>query len=91
VLPGTDYAEAIVEAIENCRGTLLIFSSSANRSNQVRREIERAVQHGMPIIPFRIEDVPPSRALEVLVNAPHWLDALTPPLEQHLRRLAATI
>jgi Flp pilus assembly protein TadD len=91
VAPGMDYAEAVIDAIENCRGTLLIFSSSANRSNQVKREIERAVQHGIPIIPFRIEDVPPSRALEFFIDAPRWLDALTPPLEQHLKRLAVTM
>jgi hypothetical protein len=91
VLPGMDYAEAIIEAIEKARGMLLIFSSNANRSNQVKREVERAVHHGLPIIPFRIEDVPPNRALEYFISAPHWLDALTPPLEQHLKHLASTI
>src|SRR6202022_1353645 len=91
VLPGMDYAEAIIEAIEKARGMLLIFSSNANRSNQVKREVERAVHHGIPIIPFRIEDVPPNRALEYFISAPHWLDALTPPLEQHLKHLASTI
>ena len=91
VLPGMDYAEAIIEALEKCRGMLLIFSSNANRSNQVKREVERAVHHGIPIIPFRIEDVPPARALEYYISSPHWLDALTPPLEQHLKQLASTI
>src|SRR5260221_2238702 len=70
---------------------MLIFSSKANRSNQVKREVELAVHHGIPIIPFRIEDVPPNRALEYFISAPHWLDALTPPLEQHLKHLASTI
>jgi len=91
VLPGMDYAEAIIEAIEKCRAMLLIFSSNANRSNQVKREVERAVHHGIPIIPFRIEDVPPARALEYYISSPHWLDALTPPLEQHLKQLTSTI
>ena len=91
VLPGMDYAEAIIEALEKCRGMLLIFSSNANRSNQVKREVERAVHHGIPIIPFRIEDVPPARALEYYISSPHWLDALTPPLEQHLKQLSSTI
>ena len=91
VLPGMDYAEAIIEALEKCRGMLLIFSSNANRSNQVKREVERAVHHGIPIIPFRIEDVPPARALEYYISSPHWLDALTPPLEEHLKQLASTI
>lgn len=91
VLPGMDYAEAIIEALEKCRGMLLIFSGNANRSNQVKREVERAVHHGIPIIPFRIEDVPPARALEYYISSPHWLDALSPPLDQHLKQLASTI
>src|SRR5580700_5538837 len=91
VLPGMDYAEAIIEALEKCRGMLLIFSGNANRSNQVKREVERAVHHGIPIIPFRIEDVPPARALEYYISSPHWLDALTPPLDEHLKQLALTV
>lgn len=91
VLPGMDYAESIIEAIEKVRAMVLIFSSNANHSNQVKREVERAVHHGIPIIPFRIEDVPPARALEYYISSPHWLDALTPPLDQHLKQLASTI
>ena len=91
VLPGMDYAESIIEAIEKVRGMVLIFSSNANRSNQVKREVERAVHHGIPIIPFRIEDVPPARALEYYISSPHWLDALTPPLDEHLKQLALTV
>jgi hypothetical protein len=91
VLPGMDYAESIIEAIEKCRAMVLIFSSNANRSNQVKREVERAVHHGIPIIPFRIEDVPPARALEYYISSSHWLDALTPPLDEHLKQLASTI
>src|SRR5258708_9207444 len=91
VLAGMDYAESIIEAIEKVRGMVLIFSSNANRSNQVKREVERAVHHGIPIIPFRIEDVPPARALEYYISSPHWLDALTPPLDEHLKQLALTV
>jgi hypothetical protein len=91
VLPGIDYAEAIIEAIERARGMLLVFSSHANRSNQVKREVERAVHHGIAIIPFRIEAVQPERALEYYISSPHWLDALTPPLERHLSQLTSTI
>lgn len=45
----------------------------------------------MPIIPFRIEDVPPSKSMEYFISSPHWLDALTPPLEKHLNQLAGTV
>ena len=57
-------------------------------SPQVRREVERAVHLERPIIPFRIDGVEPCRAMQYFISSQHWLDALTPPLEKHLRHLA---
>src|SRR5471030_2113365 len=42
IRPSEDWAEAIINAMDNCRILLLIFSSSSNSSPQVRREVERA-------------------------------------------------
>jgi hypothetical protein len=69
----------------------LIFSANANESPQIRREVERAVNKGVPIIPLRIQDIAPTRSLEYFIGTVHWLDALTPPLESHLRRLVETV
>lgn len=91
ILPGMNYAEALIEAIGAARVLVLVFSSHANQSPQVMREVERAVSRGMPIVPFRIEDVPPSKAMEYYISAPHWLDAITPPVERHIERLADTV
>ena len=91
ILSGVDWSEAIVEAIENCRIFVLIFSSSANGSPQIKREVERAVNKGKLIVPFRIENVVPTKSLEYFISTPHWLDALTPPLEAHLTHLGETI
>ncbi len=90
VLPGLDWGEAIVNAITDCRIMVLVFSSSANASTQIKREVERAVHKGKVIIPFRIEEVEPSGALEYFISTPHWLDALTPPMEKHISRLVGT-
>jgi hypothetical protein len=43
------------------------------------------------VIPFRIEDVPPGKSLDYFIGSVHWLDALTPPLEQHLKRLVQNV
>jgi len=91
VLPGMDYAQALVEAINQSRVMVLIFSARSNHSPHVRREVERAVSAGIPILPFRIEDVSPSPSLEYFIATAHWLDALTPPLERHLKHLAETV
>jgi len=91
VLPGEEYAASIVDALHSSRIMVLVFSSGANQSPQVLREVERAVSRGLPILPLRIENVPPSEAMEFYIASRHWLDALTVPLEQHLVRLCDTV
>ncbi len=91
ILAGEEYGESIVDALSGCQIVLLIFSRDANNSPQVRREIERAVSKGKIIVPFRIEDVMPSRAMEFALSNTHWLDALTPPMERYLLQLCDTI
>jgi biotin transporter BioY len=85
-----DWGAAIVDAINGSRVIVLVYSASANDSPQVKREVERAVNRGLSVIPFRIEDVPMSTTLEYFMSMPHWLDALNPPLQNHLDRLAET-
>jgi hypothetical protein len=70
---------------------VLVFSSNANSSQQIRREVERAVNQGLAVIPLRIEKVPPTKSLEYFISTPHWLDAFSPPLERHLNYLADII
>lgn len=91
VVPGSDYAQSIVEAIAATRITVLVFSRSSNQSPHVKREIERSVSHGIPILPFRVEEVVPSPSLEYFISDSHWLDAVTPPMEEHLEYLAGTV
>lgn len=91
ILPGTGWGEAIIDGINESKVMVLVFSSNANKSAQITNEVERAVHKGLPIIPFRVENITPSKSLEFFISTPHWLDALTLPLEQHLGRLAETI
>ena len=70
---------------------VLVFSSKANLSGHIPKEIERAVSQGITVMPLRIEDVAPAKSLDYFIGSVHWLDALTPPLEVHLQRLAANV
>ena len=88
---GQKFGEAITRAISTSRAVVLVFSGSVNRSKWVCRELERAVHHGLPIFPLRVEDVPLSDEISLYLAGQHWLDALTPPLEQHLERLADSV
>jgi hypothetical protein len=92
ILPGADWGESIIDAINDARALVLIFSANANAAqSQIKREVERAVNKGIVVIPFRIEDVVPTKSLEYFLSTPHWLDAFTPPLDGHIRSLAASI
>ncbi len=91
VIPGQEWGAAIVDAIQSSRVMVLVFSSHANTSPQIRREVQLAVDAETVLIPFRIEDVAPTQSLKYFLGMPHWLDALTPPLEAHLERLAAAV
>ncbi|HWM24238.1 MAG TPA: TIR domain-containing protein [Chthoniobacterales bacterium] len=91
VLPGRTWGSAIVDAIGESAVMVVIFSRHSNGSPQVMREIERAVNKGVSIIPFRVEDVVPSKDLEYFISSCHWLDAMNPPLEERIGELADAI
>ena len=91
IISGTDWSESIIDAITGSAVLVLVFSARSNASPQVKREIERAVNRGIPVIPFRIEDVPLSKHMQYFISTPHWLDAMHPPLEAHLQRLTTTV
>ena len=65
---GANWSESIISGLNSSQALVLIYSASANQSNYVKRELERAVSKGMPIIPFRIEKVPLSLEMELLIS-----------------------
>ena len=91
IVPGRTWANSILQGISECRAMVLVFSSAANGSKHVCREVERAVFHGIPVAPVRIQDVMPTGDLEYFLSSPHWMDALTPPFTKHLRQLAMQV
>jgi len=91
ITPGVPFAEAIIDGIKGSKVFILIYSSNSNHSAQVIKEVDRAVHHGLAIIPLRLEDVPMTKQLEYYVSDVHWLDALTPPLERHIHRLGNVV
>lgn len=91
ILPGVNYQESIVDAIDGSLIMILVFSSFSNESPHVIRELTRAVGKKVIIIPFKIEEISPSKSIEYLISVPHWLDAMTPPLERHIEELGNTV
>ena len=54
ITPSVEWAASIVDAIDQCRVMVLIFSAHANRSKQVQREVQQAFDGEKPVVPFRI-------------------------------------
>ncbi len=91
ILPGREWGASIIEAIKGAKVMVLIFSAHANSSPQINKEVERAVNKGIPVIPMRIENVVPTDSLEYFLSSNHWLDAYSQPLESHLQHLAEIV
>jgi hypothetical protein len=91
VLPGQVWAAAIVEAISACRVMVLIVSEATGRSPHIAREVERAADREVVIVPFRVSEAKLNGSLEYFLQSRHWLDAMTPPLEAHIDRLCEVV
>src|SRR3954452_18171850 len=91
VQPGRSFAREITRAIQQSKAMVLIFSAHSNNSQQVLREVQLAVAEHLHIVQLRIEDVRPNDDLTYFLSTPHWLDAMTAPLEKHLQRLVTAV
>src|SRR5206468_1688244 len=68
IMPGQQWASAIVEAIHASRLMIVVLSTNSNASDQVLREVERSVHRSIPIIPFRIEEFELASAFEYYLS-----------------------
>jgi hypothetical protein len=88
---GSKFAESIIRAINTCKVFVLIWSANTNASDHILNEINQAFDQGITIIPFRIQDIQPTDEMRYYFGRTHWLDAITPPLENHIAVLRDTI
>ncbi|NNL14263.1 MAG: toll/interleukin-1 receptor domain-containing protein [Acidimicrobiia bacterium] len=91
VMPGADYAQAIVAGISGAKALVLVFSEHSNDSPHVSREVERGVSHGIDIIPFRVQELEPSRSLEYFISSAPWLDGTSGDIDGQADELARVI
>src|SRR5262249_4542942 len=72
--PGENFQEAIVRAIRAARVMVLVFTSNANNSDEIKKELVLASQNKLTIIPVRAEDVLPNEALAYEFATRQWID-----------------
>lgn len=87
---GSTYDNEIIGGITQAKVVVLLFSQYADQSEWVHKEIERAVSYKIPVISFKIENVP-ARNLEFLISIYQAVDAFTLPVEQHFEKLTQVV
>src|ERR1700679_1539780 len=91
ILRGEEWGDSILRGSQNCKIMVLVFSQAANDSGPVRSEVDRSVNARKVLIPFRIQNVAPTGAMEFHIGRRHWLDAYQPPMERHLELLGRAV
>ena len=72
---GSRYAHALNDALENCGCLLLLLSDTAQQSEFVEREVERAVTYGKPIIAVRLENLVLNSGFKFYIGSRQIIDA----------------
>jgi hypothetical protein len=74
VAPGADFQESIIEALEQAQVMVLVFSTNANNSSEMKKELVIAGDYKLPVLPVRIEKVLPTGAFRYQLTLRQYLD-----------------
>jgi TIR domain len=91
IQPGSDYSEAIADALDRSTAVVALVSDSANLSRHVKAEIEIAFSRGKPLFPVRFRDIAPTKGLSLFLGLGHWTDLFGSDEASNLDRLAAAL
>ncbi len=90
VRAGENFQEAIVRALREARVMVLVFTSNANNSEEIKKEVVLAGRHHVTVVPVRAEDVIPSDAFAYEFATRQWID-LFQDWEQQIEQLVTQI
>ena len=90
VLPGHNFQEAIVAALEGASGIVFLFSEHSAKSTEIRKELAIGGSFKIPVFPLRLSQVVPSGALRYELATRQWID-IFPSRDRALAKLALTI
>ena len=85
--PGRPYAECIIDGINSAEKFLFIYTKDSVESQQVQKEVDRAVNLNLPMLTLKIEDVPPTKAMEYYLCDTHWLVAIGQKPKEYIKDL----
>ena len=90
ILPGDNYQESIVTALEGAHGIVFLFSEASIASGEIRKELSLASSGSKPILPLRLSPVMPTGALRYELATHQWID-IFPDRQKALGTLVRTV
>src|SRR3984885_2960234 len=90
VRAGENFQEAIVRALRSAKVMLLVFTSNANNSDEIKKELVLAGRHRVTVVPVRVEDVVPNDAFTYELATRQWID-LFKDWERQIEQLVAQV
>ena len=87
---GQNYQESIVQALEETRAVVFLFSANSNQSDEIKKELSLGGGLRVPIFPLRLSPITPTGALRYELATRQWID-LFPDANLALGKLAETI
>jgi TolB-like protein/Flp pilus assembly protein TadD len=91
VIPGSQYADGIVRAINGAKLVVVVLSESAIASPHVGKEIERASSKQRPIIALKTDATPLTPALEYFLSESQWVEVGAESTEAALAKLSDAV
>jgi formylglycine-generating enzyme required for sulfatase activity len=89
---GEIWIDLLIEAVEQSKVLVLVYSSTTNESQWVQNEITLAMKKkNIKIIPIRVDSSEPQGILKILEERYQWIDASKPPLGKHLDKLVKDV
>ena len=84
---GISFAKAIIEGIKCSQNILLIYTANSNISEQVLREVDRAVHFEKRLLVFKLDDQKYSESLEYYLCKADSIDATKGKYQQYLKQI----
>lgn len=73
IVPGTEWADSITNAISDCSVLFVVYSQNSIKSTQVAKEIGMADRKRKYIIPYKIDDTEPEGAFDYYLSGCQWI------------------
>jgi hypothetical protein len=71
---GSDYQDAIVDALDQAGAMVLVFSRNANKSEEIKREMALASAKRLFVLTVRIEDAEPTKGFKYQLATRQYID-----------------